>query len=109
MINIDTPVTSISVFNQFSQREVRLSVSNIFFIRREDAAKLFADYTEDEGGRCDAAGVIYLYWDADVTESQVAHFAAHELAHLYGFNRYRVKDENGTTQSIKRPRGHEHW
>lgn len=88
------------IINRYSQREIRMSASNIFLISPEDARKKFEDYEDHEIGRSDAGGAIYLYVSQETTASQLAHSLAHELVHLYGYNRFRAMNEEGKEEFI---------
>ncbi|MFZ1626403.1 MAG: hypothetical protein WAT81_01195 [Candidatus Moraniibacteriota bacterium] len=80
------------VVNQYSQRQVRLSKTNIFLIRKEDAERRFgAD--EDEAGRSSMKGGVFVYTAPNLTDSKLARFTAHELVHHAAFQRSRVVRE----------------
>lgn len=93
------------VINQYSSRRIRLSKTNIFLIRQEDALEHFGAEAE-EVGRSDFRGGVFIYTPPNMTDSQLAHFTAHELVHHASFQRHRVtRGEGGKSVSSVPDRG----
>lgn len=80
------------VINEYSPRPVRLSKSNIFLIRREDAVKRFG-VGDKEAGRSNNQGGVFVYTSPTITDSKLAHSTAHELTHHAAFQRVRTMRE----------------
>ncbi len=77
------------VINQYSPRRVQLSKTNVFLMRREDAVVRFgAD--DEEGGRANIQGGVFVYTSSKVSDSMLAHHAAHELTHHASFHRIKI-------------------
>lgn len=93
------------IINEYSPKQVRLSETNIFLMYREDAVKRFG-VDDDEAGRSDIRGGIFVYTSPTMTDSKLAHFTAHELTHHAAFRRLRVlKEKPDTTMYTVLDRG----
>ena len=94
-IIVETLAAAEEVINQYSPKQVRLSKDNIFLLRKEDAVKRFG-IDDDEGGRANIQGGVFVYTSPTITDSKLAHYTAHELVHHASFQRNRVlKEESG--------------